>query len=65
MILNRDAKEVIQQQDGEDTLHYLDPPYVHATRIVRSAYTYEMTDEDHHELVDVILKCKGKVMLSG
>jgi len=65
VILNKDAIEVIQQQDGEHTLHYLDPPYVQSTRVARSAYTHEMSDKDHHQLVDVILNCEGKVMLSG
>jgi DNA adenine methylase len=65
VILNRPAIDVIQQQDGEKTLHYLDPTYVQATRVARSAYTHEMSDQDHHQLVDVILACKGKVLLSG
>lgn len=65
VILDRDALEVIQQQDGQNTLFYLDPPYVKSTRVAQAAYEHEMTDQDHHQLVDVILKCSGKVMLSG
>lgn len=65
VILNRPAIDVIQQQDGYNTLHYLDPPYVQSTRVATSAYQYEMSDRDHHDLIDVILKCSGKVLLSG
>lgn len=64
-VLNRPALEVICQQDGPDTLFYLDPPYLHQTRTSRKAYAYEMTEADHKELLDVVRKCKGKVMLSG
>jgi DNA adenine methylase len=32
VILNQPAIEVIRQQDGEATLFYLDPPYLHETR---------------------------------
>jgi DNA adenine methylase len=65
VILNRDALDVIQQQDGEHTLLYVDPPYVSATRVAKAAYAHEMSDQDHHRLVDAILMCSGKVMLSG
>ena len=65
VILNRDALDVLQQQGGDNTLFYLDPPYVSSTRVATSAYQHEMSDQDHHRLVEVILMCKGKVMLSG
>ncbi len=65
VILNRDALNVIQQQDGGNTLFYLDPPYVSSTRVATSAYQHEMSDQDHHRLVEAILMCSGKVMLSG
>ncbi len=65
VILNRDALDVLQQQSGDNTLFYLDPPYVSSTRVATSAYQHEMSDQDHHRLVEVILMCKGKVMLSG
>jgi DNA adenine methylase len=64
-ILNRPAVEVIRQQDGPGTLHYLDPPYVHETRTAKDVYGCEMSEADHRELLDVVRACKGKVMLSG
>jgi len=65
-VLNRDWKEVVEKYDGERTLFYLDPPYVLSTRPnSEGIYAYEMSDEEHEELVDICLRLKGKVMLSG
>jgi DNA adenine methylase len=65
LILNRPALEVIAKHDGPDTLFYLDPPYLHETRSAPDVYAHEMTTADHHDLLDLINTCKGKVMLSG
>jgi DNA adenine methylase len=65
VILNRDAVRVIRSQDGPKTLFYCDPPYLHQTRSVTDAYAYEMTDEQHRELLVAINECQGGVMLSG
>lgn len=65
LILNRNALDVIQSQDGPDTLFYLDPPYVHQTRATTSDYQHEMTEEQHIDLCTQIRQCKGKVILSG
>jgi DNA adenine methylase len=65
-ILNRDALKVIEQFDTPNTLFYLDPPYVHATRQTTEEYgDQEMHDQKHTELLDLLLTLKGKVMLSG
>lgn len=67
VILHDDALKVIRQQDGPKTLFYLDPPYVHSTRNESSikAYEYEMSDDDHYQMLLTIRACKGNVMLSG
>lgn len=65
VILNEDAVRVIQQQDGPNTLFYLDPPYVHETRVTTADYEHEMTTEQHERLLTTIRQCRGKVMLSG
>jgi DNA adenine methylase len=65
VILNRDALEVIRQEDSCNTLFYLDPPYMHETRVSTSDYAFEMSDQEHAELLAVIKECRGKVMLSG
>lgn len=65
-VLNRDWKDVVLKYDSEETLFYLDPPYVLETRENSTGvYVYEMSDEEHEELVDICLKLKGKVILSG
>lgn len=70
VIEHRPAVEVMLQQDGPQTLHYVDPPYVHATRAktknsARKNYTHEMADEDHAALLDTLLNLQGMVVLSG
>ncbi len=70
LIENRDAKEVIAGNDGEDSLHYVDPPYVHSTRCKgmnasHRGYNHEMTDEQHRELAAFLLTVKGAVVVSG
>lgn len=67
VILNGDAKQVIAQQDGANTLVYADPPYVPQTRSARDVYSHEMSIGDHANLLDVITSpsLKSKVLLSG
>lgn len=65
VILNRDALDVVAQQDGEDTLFYLDPPYLDETRTAPQVYAHEMTGSQHFDLLLQVKGCKGKVMLSG
>lgn len=64
-IENAPAIEVIQRYDSEETLFYCDPPYPHDSRGDIHAYGYEMTDNDHRELAEVLTNLKGKVALSG
>jgi DNA adenine methylase len=64
-ILNRPALDVIRSEDTPATLFYCDPPYYHATRTATEVYDHEMTEREHRELLDVLLACKGKVILSG
>jgi DNA adenine methylase len=65
-ILNRPALDVIRQHDGPATLFYCDPPYLHQTRTAKAAYgLYEMDKDNHRHLLDALLACQGKVMLSG
>lgn len=65
VILHDNAIKVIRQQDGESTLFYMDPPYVHNTRSTTDAYQYEMDESAHEELLSTIKQCRGRVMLSG
>jgi DNA adenine methylase len=69
VIENRDAREVMEQQDSPRTLHYCDPPYVWATRRPRAhspaCYLHEMTDGDHRDLAAFLRGLSGMVILSG
>lgn len=69
VIENRDALAIIPQHDSADTLFYVDPPYVHATRSDKARpqreYVFELTDEDHRALAATLRNVKGMVVLSG
>jgi DNA adenine methylase len=65
VILNRDALDVIRQQDGPDTLFYLDPPYLHETRATTGEYEHEMDEEAHNSLLCRLSDIQGKFILSG
>jgi DNA adenine methylase len=65
VILNDDAIKVIRQQDGDNTLFYCDPPYLHETRASTVEYEHEMTREQHLELLTTLGLIKGKFILSG
>ncbi len=62
---NMDYKDLIKKYDTKDTLFYLDPPYIHNTRKMTFKYNYELTDNEHKELVGILLNIKGKAILSG
>lgn len=64
-IENRDALEVMAAHDRADALHYVDPPYVAASRDAGSDYKFELTDDCHKKLADFLKTLKGKVCLSG
>jgi DNA adenine methylase len=65
LIENRDAFKLIREMDSEDTLFYLDPPYVFSTRSTSKAYSHEMTDDNHREFAELLYSVKGFVILSG
>lgn len=65
VIESRDAGNVIRQHDSADTLHYVDPPYVHETRTITDGYAHEMGDEAHSTLLETVQSVKGMVVLSG
>jgi DNA adenine methylase len=64
-VLCRPALDVIHQEDTPATVFYLDPPYLHETRAATKVYAHEMSEAGHRQLLDALLACRGKVMLSG
>lgn len=63
-IENLPAVELIKRYDTPDVFIYADPPYLHGTR-KNYLYKYEMEDQDHVELLKVLARHPGKVLLSG
>ena len=72
VIENRDAGLIMAQHDSADTLHYVDPPYVHSTRSMANpydleygGYAFEMADAEHEVLGECLRGLSGMVVLSG
>ena len=72
VIENRPALTVMKAHDGPDTLHFVDPPYLKATRARANqrkdnggVYRHELTDEDHRALLERLTALKGMVILCG
>ncbi len=63
-IENTDALTLIERYDNENTLIYLDPPYLQNLR-KKNMYKCEMSDEQHIEMLRLIKKSKSKIILSG
>lgn len=66
-IERKPALETLAFYDSPDTLFYLDPPYPRSTRSRwgKTAYAYEMTDEQHAELARAAHDLQGMVIVSG
>lgn len=64
-IENRPALEVIENFNNENVLMYLDPPYVFSTRSGGKQYRHEMSDQDHIELMEMVVGSRAKIMISG
>lgn len=69
---NRPALQVMASHDGIETLHFVDPPYLHETRSRANrrpdsggVYRHELSDEDHLELLTFLRGLRGMVVLAG
>lgn len=66
VIENRPALEVMASHDSDETLHYVDPPYVLETRgDIRHGYKFEMDNDEHCQMAVFLRGLKGIVILSG
>ena len=67
LVENRCAIETMRQHDSAQTLHYVDPPYLHGLRVMRrhGYYRHEMSDADHEALLACLTQLRGMVVLSG
>lgn len=64
-IENKDAQAVMAQHDCPEALHYVDPPYVAASRDAGGDYLHEMDDGDHERLSVFLRGLRGMVVVSG
>jgi len=60
----QDWRVILERYDRPETLFYLDPPYIHETRKA-GEYKHELSDDDHRDLVDILLNIRGMAVLSG
>ena len=72
IVENRDALKVMATHDSPETLHYVDPPYLAATRARANrrpdnggVYRHELCDSDHADLLNFLRELSGMVVLSG
>lgn len=67
VILNKSMFDITRVFDEEDTLWYLDPPYLPNTRTdgATQVYEHEMTVEDHIAMLNFAKNSRGKVLISG
>ncbi len=65
VIYNKCALDVIKAEDSKNTFFYLDPPYLHETRVTKNHYKYEMTYQQHEDLLQLLEHIEGKFILSG
>ncbi len=63
-IRTQPAFDLIEYYNAPDVLLYVDPPYVLSTR-ARKYYPFEMTNEEHLQLLDALDAHMGMVVLSG
>jgi len=63
-IENLPAIELIKRYNTSDVFIYADPPYLQSTR-KKYLYKYEMTDDEHLEMLDALKRHPGQVMISG
>ena len=67
----KDYREVLEAYDTADTLFYVDPPYVQSSRARWNGPSdgygaaYEMDDDGHRELLERLLRLRGRVVVSG
>lgn len=63
-IENQPAIELISKFNFKNVLIYCDPPYMLNTRR-KKQYMCEMSNDEHRELLELLLKHKGPVVISG
>lgn len=68
VVEHRGAIACMARHDSPETLHYVDPPYMPATRQTchrGHGYNHELTADDHRVLLAELKQLSGMVVLSG
>ena len=70
VIENLPFEKIFERYDTEETIFYVDPPYLPSTRssVIKGGgkyYRHEMSEEDHIRLIEILKNLKGSVILSG
>ncbi len=66
LIEHRDAMRMFELYDRQETLFYVDPPYVMSTRSSSSVmYSNELSDDEHVLLAERLQSLLGMVVVSG
>jgi len=60
-----DFRKCIRNYDSPQTCFYCDPPYTQDSRRVKKIYRHELSDDDHRDLIDILLNIEGMAILSG
>jgi DNA adenine methylase len=60
-----DIRDLLKKYNKKDIFFYLDPPYVHSSRKSTARYNCEMSDEDHKEMLNLLLTHNSKFCISG
>ncbi len=65
-IENRDYRFILNNYCKNNTIFaYLDPPYMHEARVTTNDYEFEMSADDHNEMLGMVKKSKAKILISG
>lgn len=64
-VRNMDALAFIRKYDHPRAMFYLDPPYLHETRVSTADYEHEMSPDDHAQLLECLASIEGMFLLSG
>ena len=67
IVENLDIMDLLNKYCSDNIFYYLDPPYVHSVRKSKSKtrYNCEMSDEDHKNMIELVMSHKAKFLISG
>lgn len=67
VILNKNVFDILKVWDEDNTIWYLDPPYLPSTRSdgATEIYEHEMSVDNHIDLLNFAKNARGKIIISG